>query len=51
MDGESPVELVAVACAESGQQLELGMRDGYDHGYWFIQTFVELLRHHAAALP
>ena len=44
-------ELFAAACAEVGQPLELGMRDGYDHGYWFIQTFVEEhLRHHAAAL-
>ena len=35
----------------AGQPLELRMRDGYDHGYWFIPTFVEEhLRHHAAAL-
>ncbi len=35
----------------AGQPLELRMREGYDHGYWFIQTFVEEhLRHHAAAL-
>ncbi|RPH67083.1 MAG: S-formylglutathione hydrolase [Myxococcaceae bacterium] len=44
-------ELFSAACAVSGQPLELRMREGYDHGYWFIQTFVEEhLRHHAAAL-
>jgi S-formylglutathione hydrolase len=44
-------ELFSAACAEAGQPLELRMRPGYDHGYWFIQTFVEEhLRHHAAAL-
>jgi S-formylglutathione hydrolase len=44
-------ELFSAACAASGQALELRMREGYDHGYWFIQTFIEEhLRHHAAAL-
>jgi S-formylglutathione hydrolase len=44
-------ELFSEACAEAGQPLQLRMRPGYDHGYWFIQTFVEEhLRHHAAAL-
>jgi S-formylglutathione hydrolase len=44
-------ELFSAACAEAGQPLDLRMRAGYDHGYWFIQTFVEEhLRHHAAAL-
>jgi S-formylglutathione hydrolase len=44
-------ELFSTACAEAGQPLELRMRPGYDHGYWFIQTFVEEhLQHHAAAL-
>jgi S-formylglutathione hydrolase len=44
-------ELLAAACAESGQPLALRMRDGYDHSYYFIATFIEEhLRHHAAAL-
>ena len=44
-------ELFAAACAASGQPLELRSHEGYDHGYWFIHTFVEEhLRHHAAAL-
>ncbi len=39
------------ACAESGQNLTLRRHGGYDHGYFFISTFVEEhLRHHAAAL-
>jgi S-formylglutathione hydrolase len=44
-------ELFSEACAEAGQPLDLRMRARYDHGYWFIQSFVEEhLRHHAAAL-
>lgn len=39
------------ACKKSGQALELRRHPGYDHGYFFIQTFIEdHLRHHAAAL-
>jgi S-formylglutathione hydrolase len=45
-----PDELEA-ACRESGQPLSLRPQPGYDHGYYFISTFVEdHLRHHAAAL-
>ena len=36
---------------EAGQDLELRRHPGYDHGYFFIASFVEdHLRHHAAAL-
>jgi len=39
------------ACADAAQALEIRRHPGYDHGYYFIQTFVEdHLRHHAAAL-
>jgi S-formylglutathione hydrolase len=39
------------ACAESGQPLEFRERRGYDHGYYFVGTFIgEHLRFHAAAL-
>ncbi|MDF4004569.1 S-formylglutathione hydrolase [Luteibacter sp. PPL552] len=39
------------ACEDAGQKLELRMRPGYDHSYYFIQSFIEEhLRHHAAAL-
>ena len=44
-------ELFAAACTEGGLPLELRMHDGYDHGYYFISTFVEdHLRHHAKIL-
>jgi S-formylglutathione hydrolase len=41
----------ADAAAKSGQALSLRMQAGYDHSYYFIQTFIEdHLRHHAAIL-
>jgi S-formylglutathione hydrolase len=41
----------AAAAAKSGQALTLRMQPGYDHSYYFIQTFIpDHLRHHAAAL-
>ncbi len=44
-------DLFVAACAESGLSLELRMHEGYDHGYYFISTFVEdHLRHHAKIL-
>ncbi len=43
--------LFETACKESGQRLELRMREGYDHSYFFIASFIEdHLRHHHAAL-
>lgn len=33
-------ELLAEACRAAGQPLQLRMREGYDHGYFFIQTFI-----------
>jgi S-formylglutathione hydrolase len=39
------------ACADAGQALVLRRHAGYDHSYWFIQTFIDdHLRHHAQAL-
>ncbi|MGH8110463.1 MAG: S-formylglutathione hydrolase [Rhodanobacteraceae bacterium] len=44
-------ELFEEACHAAGQPLTLNMRHGYDHSYWFIQSFIEdHLRHHARAL-
>ena len=44
-------EKFAAAAAESGQKLNLRMQPGYDHGYYFIQTFMaDHLRHHAEQL-
>ncbi len=35
----------------SGQSLQLRMQAGYDHSYWFVQSFVaDHLRHHAREL-
>ena len=39
------------AAAQSGQALMLRRHEGYDHSYWFIQTFVaDHIAHHAAEL-
>jgi S-formylglutathione hydrolase len=39
------------ACEASGQRLTYRERPGYDHGYYFVSTFIaEHLRFHAAAL-
>ena len=44
-------ELLEAACTESGLPLDLRIHDGYDHGYYFISTFVEEhLRFHAERL-
>ena len=34
-------EMLAEACEESGLPLDLRIHDGYDHGYYFISTFIE----------
>jgi len=44
-------EVFEAACRESGQKLTLRRQEGYDHGYFFISTFMQdHLRHHAAHL-
>jgi S-formylglutathione hydrolase len=44
-------ELFADACRRSGQAFDLRMHAGYDHGYFFIQSFMDdHLRWHARAL-
>lgn len=44
-------ERFEAACARAGQSLNLRRQAGYDHSYYFIETFVEdHLRHHHAAL-
>jgi S-formylglutathione hydrolase len=43
--------LFEAACAQAGQPLTLRRHEGYDHGYYFITSFIEdHLRHHAQAL-
>jgi S-formylglutathione hydrolase len=45
-----PREFEAV-CREGGQELELRLQSGYDHSYYFIQTFMgDHLEHHAELL-
>ncbi|MCU0941208.1 MAG: S-formylglutathione hydrolase [Hydrogenophaga sp.] len=44
-------ERLEAACAAAGQPLRLRRHDGYDHGYFFIQSVVaDHIEHHAAAL-
>ncbi len=44
-------ELFEAACAQSGLPLDLRIHEGYDHGYYFISTFIEEhLRFHAERL-
>ena len=51
LDEQLKPALLEAACAESGIALELRIHDGYDHGYYFISTFIEdHLKHHAERL-
>lgn len=44
-------EALEAAAKASGQALTLRRHDGYDHSYWFIQTFMaDHIAHHAKAL-
>ena len=44
-------EVFEAACREADQPLVLRRQEGYDHGYFFISTFMEdHLRHHALQL-
>lgn len=44
-------QLLADACAAAGHPLRLNLREGYDHSYYFIASFIgEHIVHHAAAL-
>ena len=48
---ELKVEQFLAACRESGQRVSFHLRGGYDHGYFFVSTFIEAhIRHHASAL-
>ena len=44
-------QLFEAACAAIGQPLTLRRHEGYDHGYYFVQSFMaDHLAHHAATL-
>ena len=43
--------LLRAACDKAGQPLELRIQPGYDHSYYFIQTFMpDHIAHHASIL-
>jgi S-formylglutathione hydrolase len=51
LDEQLRPELFDEACKRVGQELELRMHDGYDHSYYFIQTFMgDHVAHHAKVL-
>jgi S-formylglutathione hydrolase len=51
LDTELRPELLEKACADAGIALTLNRRDGYDHSYYFISTFMaDHLRWHAERL-
>ena len=51
LEKELRPELLERACAKAGIKLSLNMREGYDHSYYFISTFMaDHLRWHAERL-
>lgn len=51
LDTQLKPQLLEQACKQSGQALNLRMQSGYDHSYWFIQSFIaDHLIHHAQAM-
>lgn len=51
LDEQLRPDLFRDACTKAGQPLRLRIQPGYDHSYWFIQSFIsDHLRHHATAL-
>jgi S-formylglutathione hydrolase len=51
LDSQLRPQLLESACAEAGHPLELHVRPGYDHSYYFIATFIgEHIAYHAKAL-
>ena len=51
LEQELHPHLLEEACDEAGIELELRRHAGYDHGYYFIASFIEdHLRHHAGIL-
>ena len=51
LETELKPELLQKACADAGIALKLNLREGYDHSYYFISTFMaDHLRWHAERL-
>ncbi|MGK9170522.1 S-formylglutathione hydrolase [Inquilinus limosus] len=51
LERELHPHLLEAACRKAGQPLTLRRHPGYDHGYYFISTFIaDHIRHHAGTL-
>lgn len=51
LDDQLKPHLLKAACEAVGHPIELRMQPGYDHSYYFIQSFIgEHIAHHAASL-
>ena len=51
LDAQLRPELLQAACAQADHPLQLRLRPGYDHSYYFIASFIgEHIAHHARAL-
>ena len=51
LDSQLRPELLQAACAQASHPLQLRLRPGYDHSYYFIASFIgDHIAHHAAAL-
>ena len=51
LESQLKPELLQDACKRSGVPLDLRLREGYDHSYFFIASFIEdHLRFHARNL-
>ena len=51
LDGQLRPPLLQAAAVAAGHPLQLRMRPGYDHSYYFIASFIgEHIAHHASAL-
>lgn len=51
LEGQLKPDLLRKACEKHNHPLILNMREGYDHSYYFIASFIgEHIKHHAEAL-
>lgn len=51
LDGQLKPHLLQAACEVAGHPIDLRLQPGYDHSYYFIQSFIgEHIAHHAKAL-
>ena len=51
LDNQLKPRLLQDACIAAGHPLTLCLQPGYDHSYYFIQSFIgEHIAHHATAL-